>query len=234
MPSKSTLQRCASTCRHDKVGLMLYTLRDECERDFEGTLRAVADVGYDGVELFDLHGHAAAEVRRGSTSSGSGRRAARGARRDRGGPARARGGARGARLRPARPQLDRAAGDRRRRAGRRRDDRRRRAAACTTPACASASTTTGPSSSASRAASVLDSLLALPADDLWLELDLGWAWEAGRRSGRAARARARPLPARPRQGLSRPRQPGSSAPSATARSATTACCRRRSPPASSG
>jgi sugar phosphate isomerase/epimerase len=27
--------------------------------------------------------------------------------------------------------------------------------------------------------SVLDSLLELPADELWVELDLGWAWEAG-------------------------------------------------------
>jgi sugar phosphate isomerase/epimerase len=46
-----------------KVGLMLYTIRDECARDFEGSLRRVADVGYDGVELFDLHGRDAADVR---------------------------------------------------------------------------------------------------------------------------------------------------------------------------
>ena len=41
----------------NRVGLMLYTVRDECARDFEGTLRAVAALGYEGVELFDLHGH---------------------------------------------------------------------------------------------------------------------------------------------------------------------------------
>src|SRR5262249_45323208 len=46
-----------------RVGLMLYTVRDECARDFEGTLRAVAELGYEGVELFDLHGHDPAELR---------------------------------------------------------------------------------------------------------------------------------------------------------------------------
>ena len=45
-----------------RIGLMLYTVRDECARDFEGTLRAVAAQGYEGVELFDLHGHDAAQV----------------------------------------------------------------------------------------------------------------------------------------------------------------------------
>jgi sugar phosphate isomerase/epimerase len=46
-----------------RVGLMLYTVREDCARDFEGTLRAVASLGYEGVELFDLHGHDAATVR---------------------------------------------------------------------------------------------------------------------------------------------------------------------------
>src|SRR6266480_1821159 len=45
------------------VALMLYTMRDECARDLEGVLRSVAEIGYDGVELYDLHGHGAAEVR---------------------------------------------------------------------------------------------------------------------------------------------------------------------------
>ena len=45
------------------VGLMLYTVRGECARDLEGVLRSVAEIGYDGVELFDLHGHDAAQVR---------------------------------------------------------------------------------------------------------------------------------------------------------------------------
>jgi sugar phosphate isomerase/epimerase len=45
-----------------KVGLQLYTLRGEAARDFEGVLRAVAEIGFDGVELVDLHGHAAGDV----------------------------------------------------------------------------------------------------------------------------------------------------------------------------
>lgn len=46
-----------------RIGLMLYTLRTECARDFDGTLRAVREIGYEGVELFDLHGHDAHAVR---------------------------------------------------------------------------------------------------------------------------------------------------------------------------
>ena len=46
-----------------KTGLTLYTLREDCARDFEGTLAAVAGLGYEGVELFDLHGHAPGIVR---------------------------------------------------------------------------------------------------------------------------------------------------------------------------
>jgi sugar phosphate isomerase/epimerase len=42
---------------------MLYTLRDECARDFEDTLRAVGEIGYEGVELHSLHGRTPAEVR---------------------------------------------------------------------------------------------------------------------------------------------------------------------------
>jgi sugar phosphate isomerase/epimerase len=45
------------------VGLQLYTVREQCERDLEGTLRAVAELGYDGVELASLHGRSASELR---------------------------------------------------------------------------------------------------------------------------------------------------------------------------
>ena len=45
------------------VALMLYTVRDESARDLEGVLRSVAEIGYDGVELHDLHGHDPAQVR---------------------------------------------------------------------------------------------------------------------------------------------------------------------------
>ena len=43
---------------------MLYTIRAECERDLEETLREVARLGYEGVEFWQLHGNDAAEVRR--------------------------------------------------------------------------------------------------------------------------------------------------------------------------
>lgn len=38
------------------VGLQLYTLRDDLERDFRGTLEAVARLGFQGVELAGNHG----------------------------------------------------------------------------------------------------------------------------------------------------------------------------------
>ena len=44
------------------VGLMLYSVRTAADDDLEATLREVAAIGYDGVELFDLHGHAPAQV----------------------------------------------------------------------------------------------------------------------------------------------------------------------------
>jgi sugar phosphate isomerase/epimerase len=46
-----------------KIGLQLYTLRAACAVDFEAVLRSVGELGFDGVELFDLHGHSAASVR---------------------------------------------------------------------------------------------------------------------------------------------------------------------------
>ena len=45
------------------VGLQLYTVRDECDRDLEGTLRRLGAQGYDGVELYDLHGQEPGTVR---------------------------------------------------------------------------------------------------------------------------------------------------------------------------
>ena len=45
-----------------RIALMLYSVRQASDADFEGTLRQVAALGYEGVEVFDLHGHAPAEV----------------------------------------------------------------------------------------------------------------------------------------------------------------------------
>jgi sugar phosphate isomerase/epimerase len=41
-----------------RIGLMLYSVREASARDLEATLGEVAAIGFDGVELFDLHGHA--------------------------------------------------------------------------------------------------------------------------------------------------------------------------------
>jgi sugar phosphate isomerase/epimerase len=40
-----------------RIGTALYTVRDECARDLEGTLVALSEMGYEGVELFDLQGY---------------------------------------------------------------------------------------------------------------------------------------------------------------------------------
>jgi sugar phosphate isomerase/epimerase len=40
-----------------RIALMLYSVRDASAADLHGTLGEVAGIGYDGVELFDLHGH---------------------------------------------------------------------------------------------------------------------------------------------------------------------------------
>ena len=47
-----------------RLGLMLYTVRDECARDLRTTLDEVAAIGFEGIELFDLHGHSPADVGR--------------------------------------------------------------------------------------------------------------------------------------------------------------------------
>jgi sugar phosphate isomerase/epimerase len=41
-----------------RIGLQLYSVRRAAADDFEATLREVGGFGYDGVEVFDLHGHA--------------------------------------------------------------------------------------------------------------------------------------------------------------------------------
>lgn len=45
------------------IAVQLYSVRDDCAKDFAGTLRAVAAMGYDGVEFAGFHGFPAAEVR---------------------------------------------------------------------------------------------------------------------------------------------------------------------------
>ena len=46
-----------------RIALQLYTVRRECATDFLGALATTASLGFDGVELHDLHGHSAKAVR---------------------------------------------------------------------------------------------------------------------------------------------------------------------------
>lgn len=46
-----------------KIGLQLYTLREELAQDFEGTIRKVAELGYSGVEFFHYFGRTSEEVK---------------------------------------------------------------------------------------------------------------------------------------------------------------------------
>jgi sugar phosphate isomerase/epimerase len=162
-----------------QVGLMLYTLREECAGDFEGTLRRVADVGYDGVELHDLHGFPATEVRSWLDRLGlefAGRHAGLDA------------------IQATLPELAAELAV----LGSDRlvlswieppaTDADARAAVATIAGAAQRVNAAGlrfgfhnhwAELERFEGGSVLDSLLALPADDIWLELDLGWAWEAG-------------------------------------------------------
>ncbi len=47
-----------------KTGLQLYSVRDELAADFEGTMKFVADCGYEGVEFAGLYGKSASEIRK--------------------------------------------------------------------------------------------------------------------------------------------------------------------------
>ena len=46
-----------------KIGLQLYTIREEAQKDFFGTLRRVAEMGYDGVEFAGYYDTPARELR---------------------------------------------------------------------------------------------------------------------------------------------------------------------------
>ncbi len=45
------------------IGLQLYSVRDEMEKDFKGTLKKVKAMGYDGVEFAGLFDHSVEEVK---------------------------------------------------------------------------------------------------------------------------------------------------------------------------
>ena len=53
------------------IGLQLYTVRGRAAKDFEGTLKEVAAIGYQEVELYSFFDRKAAEVRRALEARGS-------------------------------------------------------------------------------------------------------------------------------------------------------------------
>lgn len=55
--------RTSHAARLDKIGLQLYTVRDQMKADFEGTLARVAQIGYKEVEFAGYFDHAPADVR---------------------------------------------------------------------------------------------------------------------------------------------------------------------------
>jgi sugar phosphate isomerase/epimerase len=55
--------RSAEARRLESIGLQLYTVRGDMEKDFEGTLAQVGKIGFREVELAGLFGHAPGEVR---------------------------------------------------------------------------------------------------------------------------------------------------------------------------
>lgn len=46
------------------IGLQLYTIRDECEKDFIGAIKKVASIGYKGLEFAGYYGMDAKELRK--------------------------------------------------------------------------------------------------------------------------------------------------------------------------
>lgn len=49
--------------RRPRIGLQLYSVRSECARDLPGVLKAVAGMGYEGVEFAGYYGRSAQELR---------------------------------------------------------------------------------------------------------------------------------------------------------------------------
>lgn len=45
------------------VGVQVYSVRGDAEKDFAGTMKKIKELGYDGVELAGLYGHTPEEVR---------------------------------------------------------------------------------------------------------------------------------------------------------------------------
>ena len=44
------------------VAVQVYSVREDAEKDFKGTIQKIKDIGYDAVELAGLYGMSAQEV----------------------------------------------------------------------------------------------------------------------------------------------------------------------------
>src|SRR5437879_13202244 len=62
-PLTPSPQPLALTRKLDRIGLQLYTVRHEMEKDFAGTIAKVAAAGYQEVEFADYFGKAPADVK---------------------------------------------------------------------------------------------------------------------------------------------------------------------------
>lgn len=49
--------------RRIPIALQLYSVRKECERDFEGTIKKISEMGYEGVEFAGYYGKSAKELK---------------------------------------------------------------------------------------------------------------------------------------------------------------------------
>ena len=45
------------------VAVQVYSVREDAERDFAGTMKKIKEIGYDGVELAGLYGLSPAEIK---------------------------------------------------------------------------------------------------------------------------------------------------------------------------
>ena len=60
----ATSKSCCAAKKKIPVGLELYSVRNECQADFPGTIEQVAKIGYQGVEFAGYWGRSAKEVRK--------------------------------------------------------------------------------------------------------------------------------------------------------------------------
>jgi sugar phosphate isomerase/epimerase len=61
--SPKTMNGSSGSRKLDRIGIQLYTVRNDMEKDFEGTLSKIAGIGYKEVEFAGYFGHSPADVR---------------------------------------------------------------------------------------------------------------------------------------------------------------------------